>query len=48
VTAEELAAADMVVLLTDHDGFDYELVAGHAPFVLDCRRRLSGSNIEVL
>jgi UDP-N-acetyl-D-glucosamine dehydrogenase len=48
VTAEELAAADMVVLLTDHDGFDYELVAEHAPFVLDCRRRLSGSNIEVL
>ncbi len=27
-TAEELAAADAVVLVTDHDAFDYELVGG--------------------
>ncbi|MEU5310412.1 nucleotide sugar dehydrogenase [Streptomyces sp. NPDC021562] len=48
-TQRELADADVVVLLTDHDGFDYELVAEHAPFVLDCRRRLpSGPTIEVL
>jgi UDP-N-acetyl-D-glucosamine dehydrogenase len=48
-TPEELASADVVVLLTDHDAFDYELVAEHAPFVLDCRRRLpSGPTIEVL
>ncbi|MFF4963696.1 nucleotide sugar dehydrogenase [Streptomyces sp. NPDC001037] len=46
---EELSAADVVVLLTDHDSFDYELVAEHARFVLDCRRRLSaGPTIEVL
>ncbi|MDQ0935593.1 nucleotide sugar dehydrogenase [Streptomyces turgidiscabies] len=49
LTPEELTAADVVVLLTDHDSFDYELVAEHAPFVLDCRRRLSsGPTIEVL
>lgn len=30
-TPEELAGADVVVLLTDHDSFDYELVAEHAP-----------------
>jgi UDP-N-acetyl-D-glucosamine dehydrogenase len=48
-TAEELAAADVVVLLTDHDSFDYGVIAEHAPFVLDCRRRLSpGPTIEVL
>ncbi|MFR0355627.1 nucleotide sugar dehydrogenase [Streptomyces sediminimaris] len=48
-TPRELADADVVVLLTDHDGFDYELVAEHAPFVLDCRRRLpAGPTIEVL
>jgi UDP-N-acetyl-D-glucosamine dehydrogenase len=48
-TTEELTAADVVVLLTDHDSFDYELIAEHAPFVLDCRRRLSaGPTIEVL
>ncbi|WP_405813752.1 nucleotide sugar dehydrogenase [Streptomyces sp. NBC_01390] len=49
LTPDELTAADVVVLLTDHDSFDYELVAEHAPFVLDCRRRLSsGPTIEVL
>ncbi|MEZ0090352.1 nucleotide sugar dehydrogenase [Streptacidiphilus sp. EB129] len=47
-TPEELAAADMVVLLTDHDSFDYDEVTAHAAFVLDCRRRLSGPTIEVL
>ena len=31
LTAEELAAADAVVLVTDHDAFDYELVAGPRP-----------------
>lgn len=40
LTAEELAEADAVVLLTDHDEFDYEMVADRSPFVLDCRRRL--------
>ncbi len=48
LTAEELADADVVVLLTDHDSFDYELVTEHARFVLDTRRRLSGPTIEVL
>lgn len=49
LTEQELADSDVVVLLTDHDSFDYELVADHAPFVLDCRRRLpSGPTIEVL
>ncbi len=45
---KELAAADVVVLLTDHDAFDYELVSEHAAYVLDCRRRLSGPAVEVL
>ncbi|MEU8759267.1 nucleotide sugar dehydrogenase [Streptomyces sp. NPDC048659] len=49
LTKEELEAADAVVLLTDHDAFDYGLVESHADYVLDCRRRLSGSTrIEVL
>ncbi|QMU71508.1 nucleotide sugar dehydrogenase [Streptacidiphilus sp. P02-A3a] len=45
---EELAAADAVVLLTDHDSFDYDSVLEHARYVLDCRRRLSGPTVEVL
>ncbi|MGW4442004.1 nucleotide sugar dehydrogenase [Streptomyces sp. NPDC004682] len=41
--AEELAAADAVVLLTDHEEFDYAEVLATAPFVLDCRGRLTDS-----
>ena len=41
LTEEELAAADAVVVLTDHDGFDWDLVAARSAFVLDCRRRLA-------
>ncbi|WP_406202498.1 nucleotide sugar dehydrogenase [Kitasatospora sp. NBC_01560] len=47
-TPEELAGADAVVLLADHDEFDYEAVTAHARYVLDCRRRLSGASVEVL
>ncbi|MFE4636813.1 nucleotide sugar dehydrogenase [Streptomyces sp. NPDC056773] len=48
VTRKELAAADVVVLLTDHDSFDYALVTEHASLILDCRNRLSGPTVEVL
>ncbi|MGW5847191.1 nucleotide sugar dehydrogenase [Streptomyces sp. NPDC055254] len=47
-TRKELAAADVVVLLTDHDSFDYDLVTEHASLLLDCRNRLSGPTVEVL
>ncbi|PYC82781.1 nucleotide sugar dehydrogenase [Streptomyces tateyamensis] len=45
---EELAAADAVVLLADHDDFDYAAVTTHARYVLDCRNRLSGACVEAL
>ena len=49
LTPEELAAADAVVLLTDHDVFDYELVREHARYVLDCRNRMPrGETVDVL
>jgi len=48
LTAEELAAADAVVLLTDHDAFDYELVRAHARYVLDTRDRMRGTQVEQL
>jgi UDP-N-acetyl-D-glucosamine dehydrogenase len=47
-SAEEIAAADAVVLLADHAEFDYDLVAKHAKYVLDCRNRMGGPNVEVL
>lgn len=47
-TAAELAGADAVLLVTDHDAFDYELVQQHARYVLDTRNRLDGPSIERL
>ncbi len=47
-SAEELSAADAVVLLMDHSRFDLALIEKKAPYVFDCRNRLSGPNIETL
>jgi UDP-N-acetyl-D-glucosamine dehydrogenase len=45
----ELAAADAVALLTDHDAFDPGQIREHAPYVLDCRRMLPpGGHVETL
>jgi UDP-N-acetyl-D-glucosamine dehydrogenase len=45
---QELERADAVVLVTDHDAFDYELVTEHARLVLDTRHRLDGPRVEQL
>jgi UDP-N-acetyl-D-glucosamine dehydrogenase len=45
---QELTRADAVVLVTDHDAFDYDLVTAHAALVLDTRHRLDGPNVEQL
>jgi UDP-N-acetyl-D-glucosamine dehydrogenase len=47
-TPEEIAAADAVVLVTDHDTFTAAGIARHARYVLDCRRVLTGPNVETL
>lgn len=48
LTPEEIAAADAVVLLADHDDFDFEMVCANARYVLDTRRRMTGSNVELI
>jgi UDP-N-acetyl-D-glucosamine dehydrogenase len=48
LTTEEISRADAVILLTDHDAFSYEDISTHASYVLDCRRVLSGENVETL
>jgi UDP-N-acetyl-D-glucosamine dehydrogenase len=48
LTRDELVAADAVILITDHDAFDYEIVLEHAPYVLDTRHRLVGDRVEQL
>jgi UDP-N-acetyl-D-glucosamine dehydrogenase len=48
-TEAEVAAADLVVIVTDHDAFDYGVVARSARSVLDARARLAvGPNVERL
>jgi UDP-N-acetyl-D-glucosamine dehydrogenase len=48
LTADAVAAADAVVLLSDHDAFDLDLVRANARYVLDTRRRLTGANVDVI
>jgi len=48
LSASELEAADLVVVLTDHDAFDFELVERHAAHVLDCRNVPALTSSEVL
>jgi UDP-N-acetyl-D-glucosamine dehydrogenase len=47
-TRDELALADAVVLLTDHDAFDFEEIGRLARYCLDCRNRVSGPHVELL
>ena len=47
LTAEAVRAADAVVVLTDHDRFDYDLLA-EAAYVFDTRNRCAGPNVELL
>jgi UDP-N-acetyl-D-glucosamine dehydrogenase len=47
--AAELASADAVVMLTNHDSFDVKSIAENAAYVLDCRRAVpAGENVEYL
>jgi len=48
LTAEEIAAADAILLLVDHDDIDYDVVTANASYVLDCRHRVAGLNVEYL
>ncbi len=47
-TVEEAAAADVVVLLTDHASFDLAGLSRVAPCMLDTRHRATGPSVEYL
>ncbi len=47
-TTEEVAGADAVVVLVDHDEFGLTGLAGHTRYVFDTRRCMSGPNVEHL
>ncbi len=42
LTAETIAAADVVLIVTDHDGIDYNAIAKHAKLVVDTRNAMAG------
>ncbi|HUY47180.1 MAG TPA: nucleotide sugar dehydrogenase [Streptosporangiaceae bacterium] len=48
LTEQELSRADAVVILTDHDAFDYDLVQRSASYVFDTRHRCHGDQVEHL
>jgi UDP-N-acetyl-D-mannosaminuronate dehydrogenase len=48
LSESELTAADAVIIVTDHDAFDYDLIGTHGAYILDTRNRLHGPNVERL
>lgn len=48
LTEAEVRTADVVLVTTDHDAFDYTLVEEAASYVLDTRNRCRGERVEVL
>lgn len=41
LTPEVLEQHEVAVLLTDHDAFDYAMIAAHAPLVVDTRNAMA-------
>jgi UDP-N-acetyl-D-glucosamine dehydrogenase len=48
LTRRDVRWADVVVLLTDHDGFDYPMVRECARYLFDTRNRCPGPDVERL
>ncbi|KXK60293.1 UDP-N-acetyl-D-glucosamine dehydrogenase [Micromonospora rosaria] len=48
LTEAQVRRADAVVVVTDHDCFDYDLVSRHARYVFDARNRCRGPAVERL
>jgi len=49
LSPELIDAADLVIIVTDHDNLDYDLITSHAQAIFDTRHRLSpASNVTFL
>lgn len=48
LTPETIAAYDCVVLLTDHSGFDYDMILEHAKLVVDTRGRYRNADDKIV
>jgi UDP-N-acetyl-D-mannosaminuronic acid dehydrogenase/UDP-N-acetyl-D-glucosamine dehydrogenase len=47
-TEDEIASADLVIVLTDHDVVDWTLLERHAGKVLDTRNRVRSAAVDRL
>ncbi|ASK26844.1 nucleotide sugar dehydrogenase [Neisseria chenwenguii] len=47
-TAENIASFDCVVLTTDHDKFDYDLLKQHAKLIVDTRGKFQGKDENIV
>jgi UDP-N-acetyl-D-glucosamine dehydrogenase len=48
LTPDEVKLSDAVIVVTDHDSFDYGMIRSCARYVLDTRNRMRGSGVESL
>jgi UDP-N-acetyl-D-mannosaminuronate dehydrogenase len=48
LTPDEVKLADAVILVTDHDAFDYDMINSCARYILDTRHRMRGRVVEAL
>ena len=48
LSAETLCSYDCVVLATDHDAFDYDLLQAQARLIVDTRGRIKGGGDHVV
>lgn len=48
LTPQVLRESDCVLLATDHDAFDYDMIAQHAPLIVDTRGRFSATVENVI
>jgi UDP-N-acetyl-D-glucosamine dehydrogenase len=48
VTPENIGRFDCVLLATDHDRFDYDVITAHARLLVDCRGRIASAANTVI
>ena len=48
LTGEFLESVDCVVVATDHDAFDYDMIARHAPLIVDTRGRYRKATANIV
>jgi UDP-N-acetyl-D-glucosamine dehydrogenase len=48
LSAETLETFDCVLLATDHDKFDYDLIKAHAKLLVDCRGRFRDNDPHIV